>query len=164
LLRNFTGPKARLKSGPDVFADALVPRNGSRSPERLALRWPCLRRPALRSFQIVYRPVPTPTACTGLWQIAVMRHRASVSRARRQSTIGTLANTRSFVCADDGACEARDVAMVIVVRNGRVNRTSRILTSCCGIAIFAISSLPRGARVYTPFIAIFKLPFKFDRS
>ena len=25
LLRNFTGPKARLKSGPDVFADALVP-------------------------------------------------------------------------------------------------------------------------------------------
>ena len=24
-LRNFTGPKARSKSGPDVFADALVP-------------------------------------------------------------------------------------------------------------------------------------------
>lgn len=34
LLRNFTGPKARLKSGPDVFADALVPRNAFRSPER----------------------------------------------------------------------------------------------------------------------------------
>src|ERR1700704_2111849 len=30
LLRNFTGPKARLKSGPDVFADALVPRDISR--------------------------------------------------------------------------------------------------------------------------------------
>jgi len=29
LLRNFTGPKARMKSGPDVFADALVPRNVS---------------------------------------------------------------------------------------------------------------------------------------
>jgi len=36
LLRNFTGPKARMKSGPDVFADALVPRNLSRSPERSA--------------------------------------------------------------------------------------------------------------------------------
>jgi hypothetical protein len=28
LPRNFTGPKAQVKSDPDVFADALVPRNG----------------------------------------------------------------------------------------------------------------------------------------
>ena len=38
LLRNFTGPKARMKSGPDVFADALVPRNVSYSPERFDSR------------------------------------------------------------------------------------------------------------------------------
>ena len=47
LLRNFAGPKARLKSGPDVFADALVPRNASCSPERPALRSPGLWCPAL---------------------------------------------------------------------------------------------------------------------
>ncbi|MBN8992789.1 MAG: hypothetical protein J0H42_31510 [Rhizobiales bacterium] len=34
LLRNFAGLKARLKSGPDVFADALVPRNAFRSDGR----------------------------------------------------------------------------------------------------------------------------------
>jgi hypothetical protein len=39
LLRNFTGPKARLKSGPDVFADALVPRNACRPDGRAAGAW-----------------------------------------------------------------------------------------------------------------------------
>src|SRR5882757_3785347 len=58
LLRNFTGPKARLKSGPDVFADALVPpgtfpvpRNVSRSVCR------AFGRPALRYFQILFLAV-----------------------------------------------------------------------------------------------------------
>ena len=65
LLRNFTGPKARLKSGPDVFADALVPRNVpvprnvSHSPERFAFRLSRLRCRASRPFQILYIPVPT---------------------------------------------------------------------------------------------------------
>jgi hypothetical protein len=48
LLRNFTGPNARLKSGPDVFADALVPRNASRSDCR------AFGARRFRSFQIPY--------------------------------------------------------------------------------------------------------------
>ena len=66
--------------------------------------------------------------------------------------------------AVDDPRKARDVAMVIVLRNRRVNRTSRILTCCCGTGTSAISCRRCRARVYTPFIAIFKLPFKFDRS
>src|SRR6266436_1022355 len=46
LLRNFTGPQARMKAGPDVFADALVPRNVSRSDGRAFGAW------RFRSFQI----------------------------------------------------------------------------------------------------------------
>jgi hypothetical protein len=139
LLRNFAGPKARLKSGPDVFADALVPRNVSRSDCRAT------GAPALRSFQILYMPVPTahgPRAqsrarpgCRRSRSCATTRR---LRRAPADSIAGTFANTRYCVCTDDDARQMRDVAMVIVVRNGRVNRTSRILVCCCGTAISAI--------------------------
>jgi hypothetical protein len=67
-------------------------------------------------------------------------------------------------CGFVAARKARDDAMVIVLPSGRVNRTSRIPTCCCGTVLSAISYLPRPARVYTPFIANLKLNFKFDRS
>jgi hypothetical protein len=54
-------------------------------------------------------------------------------------------------------------AMVIVVRNARVNRFSRSGGKACAAGIFAIFGTARGARVYIPFIANLKLPFKFDR-
>jgi len=54
--------------------------------------------------------------------------------------------------------------MVIVVPSGTVNRTSRSLTYRCETDTSAISRSVRSARVYIPFIAILKLPFKFDRS
>jgi len=66
--------------------------------------------------------------------------------------------------AVDDARLIRDVAMVIVLPNGRVNRTSRIAIYRCGTGISAISRLPRATRVYIPFIANLKLNFKFDRS
>ena len=47
--------------------------------------------------------------------------------------------------------DADVAAMVIVLRNRRVNRISRLVTR------------RHNARVYTPFIANLKLPFKFDR-
>ena len=57
------------------------------------------------------------------------------------------------------------VAMVIVVRSRTVNRTSRLATYPCNTGTSAISlPVERAARVYIPFIANLKLPFKFDRS
>ena len=143
LLRNFIGPKARLKSGPDVFADALVPRNVpvprnvSRSPERFAFRLPRLRCRAFRSFQILYMPVPI---ARGPWP-GCRRSRSCprpVAARFANPSLELLQSTGSSVCADDDARETRDVAMVIVVRNGRVNRTSRLLTCCCGTGTSAI--------------------------
>src|SRR4029079_12399413 len=133
-LRNFTGPKARLKSGPDVFADALVPRNVpvprnvSHSPERFAFRLSRLRCRADLSKSFTY--LSRPPAALGR-AVADCAHAPRHGyRAVRQTIIGTFAKTGSLVCADDAARETRDVAMVIVVRNGRVNRSSRILTCC----------------------------------
>jgi hypothetical protein len=54
-------------------------------------------------------------------------------------------------------------AMVIVVRTARVNGLSRSGGKACATGIFAIFGTARGARVYIPFIANLKLPFKFDR-
>jgi hypothetical protein len=91
-----------------------------------------------------------------------MRRRASVTPRASPIIAGTFVKAMSSARADDDARDMRDVAMVIVVRNGRVNRSSQIATYRCGSATSAVPHLPRRAHVYTPFIAIFKLPFKFD--
>jgi hypothetical protein len=53
--------------------------------------------------------------------------------------------------------------MVIVVPTATVNRTSTLQISHCAAGISRIPGTGRGRRVYTPFIAILKLPFKFAR-
>jgi hypothetical protein len=54
--------------------------------------------------------------------------------------------------------------MVIVSPSRRVNRILRTLENARETGVSAIPSRWRPARVYIPFIAILKLPFKFDRS
>lgn len=131
LLRNFTGPKARLKSGPDVFADALVPRNVCRSDCRAsgARHLDLSKSFTCRSDRSRLAPA-----------VADRDHAARrISYAARPPIpVGTFANAGCSACADNDARKMRDVAMVIVVRNARVNRTSRILTSCCSTATSAI--------------------------
>jgi hypothetical protein len=151
LLRNFPGPKARLKSGPDVFADALVPRNASRSPERPVFPGtPCGSFAALPAPGTSIFPNPLHAGPTAHGPRAQLRARPGSGRSRactaahwlrralRRFISGTFANTSSSACADHHAREMRDVAMVIVVRNGRVNRSSRILTCCGGTATSVI--------------------------
>jgi hypothetical protein len=55
-------------------------------------------------------------------------------------------------------------AMVIVSRNGRVNRFSRLHGNPHEQGTSAISPLTAPSSVYAGFIAMLKLPFKFDRS
>jgi hypothetical protein len=59
---------------------------------------------------------------------------------------------------------ARLPPMVIVSRNGRVNRIPPFAGKPRQTWVFAISRDRGGAGVHLRFIPIFKLPFKFDRS
>jgi hypothetical protein len=54
-------------------------------------------------------------------------------------------------------------AMVIVWRNATVNEIPRISENPDNKSISAFPRRLRPKRVYIPFIAILKLPFKFDR-
>jgi hypothetical protein len=54
--------------------------------------------------------------------------------------------------------------MVIVSANGRVNRTRQSAESAAKWLLFALYRLARRQRVYAGFIAMLKLPFKFDLS
>jgi hypothetical protein len=54
--------------------------------------------------------------------------------------------------------------MVIVLRNGKVNRIRPLASNPCETSAFAIHGGLRRQRIYVPFIAMIKLPFKFDRS
>jgi hypothetical protein len=54
--------------------------------------------------------------------------------------------------------------MVIVLRNGRVTEFRDPVTMRVKQALLRFHGNPRRARVYIPFIAILKLPFKFYRS
>src|SRR5258708_35317773 len=54
--------------------------------------------------------------------------------------------------------------MVIVSRSQRVNRIPHINGNARETSVFGIPGRWRPWRVYIPFIAILKLPFKFDRS
>ena len=136
LLRNFTGPKARPKSGPDVFADALVPRNASRSDCRAS---GARHFDLSKSFRCLSRP---PAACTPGCRRSRLCATPCCLRCARRFRCGNFCDSSSSVCADDDARGMRDAAMVIVLRNGRVNRSSRIVTCCCGAATSAISCLP----------------------
>jgi hypothetical protein len=53
--------------------------------------------------------------------------------------------------------------MVIVLPTATVNRTSRLPINHCAAGTSRIAGTGRAKRVYTPFIAILKLPFKFGR-
>ena len=165
MLRNFTGPKARLESGPDVFADALVPRNAPRSPERLPFRLPRLLTPGAFDPSKSLLPCSDRRWSCRAFACAFMRRGSPTQHVvlPRNPTGNLQDRIRSRSRIVD-ARQRRDDAMVIVVRNGRVNRTSRIGTCPCSTATSAISPLPRAARVYIPFIANLKPNFKFDRS
>ena len=64
----------------------------------------------------------------------------------------------------DAARVAYLAPMVIVLPNGRVNRIPRIGGNLSKMGIPAIFRRATAKRVYAGFIAILKLPFKFDRS
>jgi hypothetical protein len=68
------------------------------------------------------------------------------------------------VAGDDGQKQRAVVPMVIVLRNGRVkpNSASARKPSETGVSVISPRSVPKS--VYVGFIAILKLPFKFDRS
>jgi hypothetical protein len=142
LLRNFTGSKARLKSGPDVFADALVPRNASRSPERprSACRASGDRRSILPdALHACPDRLRLPRAVA---DFALAPPRIGYPAQLSPIPSAELLQSSPSVCAADGARETRHVAMVIVVRNGRVNRSSRIPICPCSTGISAISCSP----------------------
>jgi hypothetical protein len=148
LPRNFTGPKAQVKSDPDVFADALVPRNafvpiaaplapGALIPRSLSghLQAQTIsgqprdrsQRPSYAARMRVLRTLQLPASITT----------ASECRIVRRSPL-SVRRTRDPVAGDD-CCNI--AAMVIVPRSGRVNRTSRLDTEPCGAGTSAISRL-----------------------
>ena len=153
-----------MKSGPDVFADALVPRNARllserpRSPERSDS--PRIRRAALKSPPL---QIDRSQASAGLLPpVAPRRVIACEFGFRHAANFRTVAEAARFqiICWNRHctACCAGPVtredgidvaAMVIVLRNRRVNRTSRLATSPSAAGTSAISrSTARCARLH----------------
>lgn len=128
-----SGSKPFMKSGPDVFADALVP-----------LPWLSPARQLSRISQSKLSP-----------STAEVPEASAVTPGRQRS--GPVAVTAT-------GCEVRLPRMVIVSRNGRVNRIPEPASNPCQIGVLRFPGGPRGACIHLRFIAIFKLPFKFDRS
>ena len=141
-----------MKSGPDVFADALVPPGTSRSlerppsPERSDS--PRNRRAALNLLQFIL--IVRRRRLVRFGPLPQARHRSRI-RVPARRELPTVAEAARFqiicwnrhctaccagpVTGEDGIDVA---AMVIVLRNRRVNRISRLLTSPCAAGIFAI--------------------------
>ena len=117
---------ADVKSGPDVFADALVHRGTPWFPA--GAQRPSYHFPNLRSSLFRTALVSPPEGCPALLAPASL------------------------------------VPMVIALPNGRVNRIARIGGNPSEIRIFANLRRQLARSVYAGFIAILKLPFKFDRS
>jgi hypothetical protein len=64
---------------------------------------------------------------------------------------------------DERAISSSVAPMVIISRNARVNRIHRAAKTAARRP-FPYSARHAPTRVYEPFIAMLKLPFKFDRS
>ena len=164
-----------MRSGPDVFADALVPsgrtcpRNAlvpgtlllpecPLSPERSDSRR--LRRPALKS-----PPIHRSFAGFGGFASACCRRRVIAREfgflravifpngSQKPHDARSSAGTRHCAACCAGPMTNDDdtdaAAMVIVLRNRRVNRTSRLVTSPCAAGISSIRRLTaRCARLH----------------
>ena len=172
------GPKPGVRSGPDVFADALAPRKLRVSPggcfSGALLRWPAHPAPGSHLPDILFDCSRVLTDF-GTPSLHPVRH-ASRSRYQVRREHLTAADAAGAPGSHPGSVTGRRIAptlrvdevadvaaMVIVPPNGRVNRISPIGTSCCAAVVSAIPRRAAPWRVYTPFIANLKLPFKFDR-
>jgi len=138
-LRSFTGGHVpRSEIGPDVFADALA----------------SLSRSSARRFRF-----PKPS------KPKISRAAVRISHGAGRPLLGCASRPAIVITRQAGGWRQRMVrAMVIVAPNGRVNRTSSLRTNPgkCGVSRFP--SVKALAVVYAGFIAMLKLPFKFDRS
>jgi len=145
--------KPGMKSGPDVFADALVP-SGRIRPRNARFCWSAPIADAKVSgaeiFPNSYRsfvgPVASlPLVATGASSLAEFGFRRAVIRpnGRRSRMMpdhllepGMMRRVAGPTASND---DAELAAMVIVLRNRRVNRISRLVTSPCAAGISAIS-------------------------
>ena len=173
--RNFTGGQSpAMKSGPDVFADALVPGKLS-FPERPVpgtIPFPeCSPSPELRSpahqasgseiFPASYRSFAGvgcfASACCcrrviarefGI-RLAVNPRMVERSCATPGHLLEPVITRRVTACPVTNSGDPDLAAMVIVLRNRRVNRISRLVTSPCAAGISAIPrSTARCARLH----------------
>ncbi|MDB5584006.1 MAG: hypothetical protein JWR80_9182 [Bradyrhizobium sp.] len=146
---------AQVKYGPDVFADARVPCAAAHAG-------------AFGSSHSHKLNFAEAASCGGGG--IVSRRRAALVLLRRAGTRPWAAwvpdQRRTTLQVRRAAPHPghESIPMVIVSRNRRVNRIWR---SCGNPHLTSASAIHRRAapnRVYDPFIAILKLPFKFDRS
>ena len=112
------GPRSRMKSGPDVFADALVPAARAFGAGALIQQFPLNRFSGRRASGPPCRSKP------------------GRFRDRFGANLGLEAAVSLAACAVRPPARLR--AMVIVVRNARVNRRSRSGEKACTAGTFAI--------------------------
>jgi hypothetical protein len=115
------GPRSRMKSGPDVFADALVPAARAFGVGALIQQ--------LNGFSGRRASGPP---------ISIQCPRPGRFRDRFGANLGLEAAVSLAACAVRPPARLR--AMVIVVRNARVNRRSRSGEKACTAGTFAIPS------------------------
>ena len=164
-----------MRSGPDVFADALVPSGRTRprnalvpgtlllpecplSPERSdsrRLRRPALKSPPIHIDRSQASAVSLPPVAAGASSLANLGSCAVIfpNGSQKPHDARSSAGTRHCAACCAGPMTNDDdtdaAAMVIVLRNRRVNRTSRLVTSPCAAGISAISrSAARCARLH----------------
>ena len=151
-IRNFIGPRPGLKSGPDVFADALVP-SGRIRPRNVGLGWsvptasaPGVRRqfPPLITYGS-WTPITSVPSAVRLVSLSIAGH-ADLYESKGLPPVDRLPEiVRACHIAPGAATHRNDAgisAMVIVPRNRKVNRTSRFPTSPCAPSTFAILRMP----------------------
>jgi hypothetical protein len=130
LIRNFTGPKARPRFGPDVFADSLVPFAGKRA--RLLISIPknsAGSSTVIRPGIFCVRPMQALPA-------EASRGSRTLQERRDRSAQGSTVQTVRHAMRDrpDPALPS----MVIVSRNATVNQIRRMRGNRCGTGISCI--------------------------
>jgi hypothetical protein len=156
-----------VKSDPDVFADALV--SGAAADDAGA---PIFQNSYTSTFSTLMREaVKSALSCPG-------RGAACSRRCEASGTQRCNAGTNFSLCSPWALDQQRTTpqvrraaqhtgheiaSMVIVLRNGRVNRIPRARENRCGTGVLVIRSGAHRERVYAGFIAMLKLSFKFDR-
>lgn len=164
-----------MKSGPDVFADALVPL-GTRSslgdaiaPRSVPVADASAVRRRISPF-IIDRSQGVGCFASALRRA---RHRPRTRYPPRGplpdggSSSAGLDSVLPRGAADRQATNDADTGlggMVIVAPSRTVNRTSRLGFPAVPQAVLRFRVRRHGAHIYIPFIANLKLPFKFDRS